>query len=492
MNKTGLLLSALFLCGTTTAVSGIELSVGGQNELRAAIDSVDQAEPARYFQDWFDLSIGLGNFTLDLGFEAHVPPFPGTFAPQDTIGILRRSFSYSRDLFTITAGHYFTTLGNGIVLRSYEDRDLGWNTNIDGAHFKFSHDWIEGEFFGGKMRDTDGKRYELLQGGALRFMPGDHFYPGATGAVTKIDGMTHYWGSLTGELYLPFGQLKGEFAAFDFGKDSSGFTVQNMFTDWNNFLNHGRATYLNATIYAGPLTLFLEGKNYKKFALEDQALALNNPPTAVREHLFGLFADLNPDGFKGNNERGFLTELSGPFPGDNLFLLSYSNTRSEDQNELLFDELYGQFDVAIGPASTIIGAGFQQDEAGHYVHGGIHGELPIRKISLKGEFAHQHRTLTRNFDPAREFFYQTYELGIAWKSLVLSGIGAATSDPDKDDGDGLYTKGWFGGQFNWQFLDRHSLALFAGTRKDGKICAGGVCVKKPELKGVELTLTSSF
>ncbi len=484
--------TAVLFAGIATSLSSAELTVGGQNELRTAVDSVDQNEPARYFQEWFDLSLGMDKFTVDIGFEAHIPPFPGSFAPQDTIGLLRRSFGYHGEYFSVNGGHFFTTLGNGITLRSYEDRDLGWNTNIDGVQLEFTHDRIEGEFFGGKMRDTDGKRYELLEGGAVRFMPGDVFYPGVTGAATKIEGTTHYWGSLTGELYLPFGQIRGEFAAYDFAKTNSGFTLKNMFTDWDNFLNYGRAAYINATLYAGPVTLFLEGKNYKRFALEDRALAMNNPPTAVREHLFALFSDLNPDGFKGGNERGFLAEASGPLPGENMFTLSYSNTRSEDENELLFDELYSQFDVKISSMSTIWGAGYQRDEAGHYIHGAIHGELPVRAISLKGEFAHQHRTLTRNFDPSRKFFYQTYELGIAWKSLVFSGIGAATSDPDKGEGDGTFTKGWFGTQLNWHFLENHSLALFGGTRKDGKICAGGVCVKKPELKGVELTITSSF
>lgn len=471
----------------------LDLQISGQNETRMALDSIKSNEPGRYLQEWFDLTMTMGRFELDLGFEADVPPFPGSFSPVDTIGLLRRRARFEHDEIKITAGHFFTTLGKGLTLHSYEDRDLGWNTNIDGIHFAFTYDKIEAELFGGKMRDTDGKRYALLQGGAVRFMPGEVFYPGATAVVTQIGDHSHYWGSLTGALYLPFGQIEAEFAAFDFGKKKSGFTVKNMFTDWNNFLTLGRAAYINGTFYTGPVTLFVEGKNYRSFALNDEALTFNAPPTATKEHIFALFSDAKPDAFKGGSEKGFLLEASGPLPNENLFTISYSNSRKEDSQDLLFDELYGQVDWQFNTLKTIGGIGFQRDEAGQYFHGALHGELSLKKVSLKGEIAHQYRKLTRNFDPARQFFYQSYELGVGYKSFVLTGIGAATSDPDKKkSGSGLYTKGWFGGQLDLAIKEKHRLSFFMGTRKEGKICAGGVCVKKPELRGAELSFRSSF
>lgn len=485
--------SAVLLFSLAGTLWSLDLQVGGQNETRMALDSIDSREPSRYLQEWFDLTLGIGAFEIDLGFEAHIPPFPGSFSPVDTIGLLRRSATFTHDEIQIKAGHFFTTLGSGITLHSYEDRELGWNTNIDGVQFQFTYDKLDAQLFAGKMRDTDGNRYDLMEGGAVRFFAGDVFHPGLTAVVTKFGEHSHYWGSLTGDLYLPFGQMKAEFAAFDFGKKESGFSLKNMFTNWDEFLVLGRAAYVNGTFYVGPITLFLEGKNYKSFALENQALALNSPPTATREHIFGLFSDAKPDVFKGGSEKGFLVEASGALPKENLFTISYSNSRKEDSQDLIFDELYGQVDWQFGKVKTISGAGFQRDDAGQYLHGAIHGELPLEKISLKGEFAHQHRKLTRNFDPARQFFYQTFELGVGFNNIVISGIGAATSDPDKKtEGSGLYTKGWFGGQINVSFKEKHSLSFFAGTRKDGKICAGGVCVKKPELRGAELTITSSF
>jgi hypothetical protein len=36
------------------------------------------------------------------------------------------------------------------------------------------------------------------------------------------------------------------------------------------------------------------------------------------------------------------------------------------------------------------------------------------------------------------------------------------------------------------------LSIFAGRRRQGKICIGGVCVVKPELEGAEITLAARF
>lgn len=491
--KLRLYTTVLLLFTLCSTLFSLEFQVSGQNETRMAIDSIGSGDPSRYLQEWFDLSLGMGAFEIALGFEAHIPPFPGSFAPKDTVGLLKRALSFEHEGIKISAGHFFTTLGKGITLHSYEDRELGWNSNIDGIHFTFAYEKFEAQLFGGKMRDNDGNRYVLLQGGSIRFLPGELFYPGLTAVVTEIGNQTHYWGSLTGELYLPFGQIEAEFAAYDFGKKESGFTLTNIFTDWNSFSSLGRAAYFNGSFFIGPLTLFVEGKNYKAFALADQALSFNAPPTVTREHLFGLFSDMKPDAFKGEGEKGLLVEVTGSLPRDNLFSVGYSNCRKEDSQDLLFDEVYGQVDWQFSSVKTISGAGLQRDDAGRYIHGAVHAELSLDKVSLKGEFAHQHRKLTRNFDPARQFFYQTFELGISFDNLVLSGIGAATSDPDKKkSNNGLYTKGWFGGQINLSIREKHRLSFFAGTRKGGKICAGGICVKKPELRGAELTFSSSF
>jgi hypothetical protein len=40
--------------------------------------------------------------------------------------------------------------------------------------------------------------------------------------------------------------------------------------------------------------------------------------------------------------------------------------------------------------------------------------------------------------------------------------------------------------------DNHNLSLGVGSRRKGKVCAGGICVDKPALDGFEIKLLSRF
>ena len=53
-------------------------------------------------------------------------------------------------------------------------------------------------------------------------------------------------------------------------------------------------------------------------------------------------------------------------------------------------------------------------------------------------------------------------------------------------------KAWGGLQTDVQALGGLHLTLFAGTRRKGKVCAGGICVQRPPLSGVEGTVRYRF
>lgn len=455
------------------------ISVSGQNDLRALIDSLDTQNPSKHLDNWLDLNISNSKLSLDLGFEIHTPPFPGSFSPQDTIGIQYRNFQFQNKELTLQVGHFFNTLGNGITLKSYEDREMGWNTNIDGVHFAHSSSLLEGSFFGGKMRDTFGKRYDLIQGGFFKLHPIPQFNPGLTTVFTKLNNEASHWGSLTSDFYFPWLDFKIEFATFDFINSPQ---------DWKE----RSATYLNSNLYIDSYAIFMEAKYYKNFALSQNNLEYNAPPPVTQVHFFSLFQDQNPVDFRGNNEKGFLVEAKGELLADLFTKLSYSQTQSISQSQVLFEELYSQFEYPIKKLSTLSGLGYQKDFNGHSIHGGTHLSLPINKHSLSLTWAHQHKTISRSFLVPREYFLQSYELSYSWSNFSSSIISTLSSEPQQDKPNDFISQYWLGGQLDFKIGESHSVSLFGGTRKEGKICAGGVCVKKPELVGGELNIKSNF
>ena len=73
-----------------------------------------------------------GDFSAGMRFEAYLNPILG-FDPQyKGAGLAYRFASYKKDYLEITAGNYYEQFGNGLIFRSYEERNLGLDNAMDG------------------------------------------------------------------------------------------------------------------------------------------------------------------------------------------------------------------------------------------------------------------------------------------------------------------------------------------------------------------------
>lgn len=73
-----------------------------------------------------------GNFSAGLRYEAYLNPLEGFRAEYAGQGIANYFVSYKTQDFAVTAGHFYEQFGNGLTLRSYEDRYLGIDNAIRG------------------------------------------------------------------------------------------------------------------------------------------------------------------------------------------------------------------------------------------------------------------------------------------------------------------------------------------------------------------------
>jgi hypothetical protein len=87
------------------------------------------------------------------------------------------------------------------------------------------------------------------------------------------------------------------------------------------------------------------------------------------------------------------------------------------------------------------------------------------------------------------YYSQLYELTLARASKPRAAVSLIFERTTSQISD---RKFWFGTQINWTFYESNEITFFAGNRKAGKICAGGICVNKPEFSGIELTFTSKL
>ncbi len=84
-----------------------------------------------------------GKFSAGIRFESYqnpllgIDPRYGTTGVGTGIGVPYRFARYTDDNFDVTAGNFYEQFGSGMVLRLYEERNLGFDNSIDGVRLKF-------------------------------------------------------------------------------------------------------------------------------------------------------------------------------------------------------------------------------------------------------------------------------------------------------------------------------------------------------------------
>lgn len=79
-----------------------------------------------------------GNFSAGVRYEAYYNALLGYDPRYKGSGFASRWASYRHKDFEVTAGNFYEQFGSGILLRSYEDRNLGMDNSIDGFRIVYS------------------------------------------------------------------------------------------------------------------------------------------------------------------------------------------------------------------------------------------------------------------------------------------------------------------------------------------------------------------
>jgi len=86
------------------------------------------------------LNYNLGKFTAGIQYEAYLPSALLGYSPvydgKNNIGTYYLNFK--NETLDITGGYFYEQFGSGLILRSWEDRQLGLNNALKGARIKFT------------------------------------------------------------------------------------------------------------------------------------------------------------------------------------------------------------------------------------------------------------------------------------------------------------------------------------------------------------------
>ena len=258
------------------------------------------------------------NFKAGFRYEAYLNPILGFDNEYKGAGIAYRFASYKKDFFEITVGNYYEQFGNGLVFRSYEERNLGLDNAMDGLRI------IAKPFNGVTLKGLVGKqRYYwediwqtengLVRGADaeisfndiipnfassdFRISLGGSFvsvYEKATAESATLNGITY-------KLNIPENIGAG---AFRLNLGYKNFNFQGEFAQkgqdpnaMNNYIYHkGNALLLAADYSMKGFAIRLEGKRIDNMSfkskrnLQGRMLNVNYLPAITKQHSYSLMS----------------------------------------------------------------------------------------------------------------------------------------------------------------------------------------------------------
>lgn len=427
-------------------------------------------------ENWTDLTYQRQWLQLGARYEINRPPDPNIF-PQDSLlkqyelTYLYAQFQYKQ--LSATLGNYYAMFGRGLVLRTYEDRNLRLDNNLEGAKINFSGSLFKVQALAGRMRDKYNRRKEWLYG--------------LDAQATLFEGI-HLGGSY---LYQENSALNREqfwAARFNISRDWWDIYAEVARPDWKNSFSF----YGAANLALSKFTLTAELKDYNKLSFPNKyGSEYNAAPSLSREHFFTLL-NKHPHALDMNDEKGYQLEATYSHSDEFQLLLNHSQTFNH-ADKRIFNEYYGEVHHSLQDLLEYrLAAAWNYDFTTNTENITllIDGSYNLSECDqLHGSYQHQH---TKNRFDKSEYDNELLLLEYSrapWLSLALVGEYTNKDQLRNVQMDRNY---WIYGAVTFNFFKNQQLSILYGSRQEGFICVGGVCRYEPEFRGIEIKLTNRF
>ena len=488
-----------------------------------------------------NLNFSWQGFSMGMRFESYQNALLGYDPRYKGNGIPFRFASYRQENLEVTLGNFYEQFGNGIIFRTYEERNLGIDNAMDGIRLIYRP--IEGVVLKGVVGQ---QRFFFDKGpGIVRGFDAEINLNQIFGPLKENPNQFNLGGSFVSKFQRdqdPLFNLPENVAAFagrmNFLRGGLylgaeyGYKVNDPSAENNFIYKAGNALVFTGSYSASGFGLLLSAKRIDNMSFRSDRTAGGNdlhinflPPT-TRQHLYSL-SGMYPYATQPNGEIGLLGELTYKLPRETFLggpdgatiTLNYSRANAIDKNPLNDTTAIGQ-EGTLGYTSDFFGWGeelFFQDFNVEY----------SRRFSrnLRGLLSYAFITYNQNVIEGyldKEMVYAhiaiadfTHRLphrqSIRWELQHLA------TRQDKGNwamalAEYTIAPHWFfsvSDQYNYgndhKDLRVHYLTVSAGynrnanrfslsygKQRQGIVCVGGVCRQVPASNGFMFSVTSSF
>lgn len=477
-----------------------------------------------------------GKFTAGLRYENYLNALQGYPSGYKGTGIMYRFITYKADILEITAGSFYEQFGNGLILRTYEERNLGLDNALDGVRIKaepFKGMYIKGligkqrSFFSqgpGIIRGIDGEiqinqLFPSLADKKLIFGIGGGF-------VSKFqddEDPTLVLPKNVGSQAIRFNLSRNNFSM----NGEYAYKINDPSLDNNFIYKPGNAALLQAVYATKGFALSLAGSRIENMSFRSDRnaqltnLLLNYIPALNKQHTYSLLT-FYPYASQSKGEMEFSSEVKYKFKKGSALggaygtevIINYSGSNSLDTTNISPDV----DNRRKGYTSEYFSIGDQVYFRDLYVE--INKKFSKK---WKASFIYSYQVYNKDViqKPGGGMIFSnigvvdlTYKLKTGAMRLELQNL--ATKQDHQDWAYALleYTVNthWYialGDQYNYGNIheneryhyynvstgyikDANRIELSYGKQREGIFCVGGVCRNVPASNGVTLTITSSF
>ncbi len=524
--------------------------ISGNFELNAQSykkDSLIKAEipPEKMLMNSYaNINYEKGNFKAGFRYEAYMNSLKAYDSRYDDNGIPYRYVIYKINDLEITVGNYYEQFGNGLIFRTYEDKNLGYDNAMDGIRLKYNfNNGIYLKAIAGKQRFYFEKGKGILRGIDGEFLLNEIFDSLSINTRFSVGGsfLSKYEKDENSTYHLPenVGAYSGRFSiihSFNNGK-SLNFNAEfsqkiNDPNASNNLIyKNGEAILLNLSYSQKGMGLLFNVKRTDNmdFRSERNAsvtdLLINYIPNITKNHTYSLLA-MYPYVTQTNGEIGFQTEIMYKFMKKTIFGGKYGTNISINFSQMNSIEKTKISDtIPLGKEGT---DGYESDffKIGDEL---LFQDFSIeinKKLSRKIKFTLIYQNLIYNYDINRgteghknvNANIGIFDISYKFKSRnsLRTEFQILLTEEDEKDWAMIsmeynLKKFFFilQDQYNYgneiKEKQTHYYLLGAGynykttrfeirygKQKEGITCAGGICRNVPATYGMSFMLTNSF
>jgi len=510
--RTSLAPLALLLClcpaaGARADDGAPAVDIHALNQLEYSVNTDEGRNPAKpkeILEEWLDVDVRFERALIGFRYEAFQPHELRADSARE--GIVQRYAAFDWENGSIRVGNFYEIFGRGLLFRSYEDRAIRIDSNMEGVLLTGRVARLAGKAFSGRIREVEtDRRTDVLRGADLEGDVGGGARVGASYLILSSEAP-----GTAGAAEPRHEEVVGGRASFArdwFDASVEAGRINRLYIRPEDLIptpsRPNPRTYddLRGTGFYGSLGLYplsgvavtAEYKDYDEFRFQpvnSSGTDYNNPPALTRETSYTLLSR-HPHILSPNDEKGFQVEaVVTPSPGTTI-TLNRSETNEQD-GDLAFHEWFAEVRRPIGErVEAALVYDFIEDAESE-----TKNRTPVIEIeyhpegerSLRGEYQFQDTETARLGKSSTHFALVECHVNL---DLTFSVVGehAGFLDPVSREGakdDFVYA------QADYHLTPNHFLSVTVGKRRAGYICVGGICRFEPEFEGVEARFVTSF